>query len=217
MPALTTIALTCPSCGNEFISEAMDWYELPGRKHTDFHLQATGLQPLPYDVHLCVRCGFAGNEMAFKEPQDVSYSVRRHLWDEITPRISMTEPAASDKYDCAAKVASWDGADARTLADLWLRAAWCCVDEGDVEAERYYRRLAASHFAESLESYDGVPREDRAAIAYLVGELWRRIGDQARATEWFDRVAIEVDEPCEQRWIVELARQQRDEPREWIT
>jgi uncharacterized protein len=216
MPALTTITLTCPSCGNEFASEAMDWYELPGRKHTDFHLQATGIQPLPYDVHLCARCGYAGPEAAFTDLDEVSYDVRRHLWNEITPRISVMTPTASDKYECAAKVAEWAGASAITVADVWLRAAWCCVDEEDVEAERYYRRHAAARFAEALDGYDEIPREERAGITYLVGELWRRIGDRARATDWFDRVALEVTDPDAQQWIVELARQQRDDPKDWI-
>jgi uncharacterized protein (DUF2225 family) len=216
MPALTTIVLTCPSCGIEFHSEALDAYELPDRKHTDFHMQAAGIQPLPYGVHLCVRCGFAGSEVAFTDPEEVSSEVRRHLWDEVTPRISVMEPSASDKYDCAAKVASWAGAPAHVVGDLWLRAAWCCVDEQDVEAERYYRRLAAARFAESLAGYDDVPRAERAVVTYLVGELWRRIGDRARANAWFNRVAQEITEPRDQRWIIELARQQRDDPREWI-
>jgi hypothetical protein len=29
---------------------------------------------------------------------------------------------------------------------------------------------------EALESYDGVPQEERAILVYLVGELWWRIG-----------------------------------------
>jgi uncharacterized protein len=216
MPAVTLIGLTCPSCGYEFTSEAMDWYELPGRKHTDFHLQATGAQPLPYEVHLCIRCGFAGAEAAFTGEREVSFGVRRHILDEITPRLAETEPAASDKYDCAAKIALWDAAGDRIVADLWLRAAWCCVDEGDIEAERYYRRLAVQHFMDALESYDAIPRDERAVVTYLVGELWRRIGNEQRATEWFDRVGIEVDDPARERWLLELARQQRDCPREWI-
>jgi uncharacterized protein (DUF2225 family) len=195
----------------------MDWYELPGRKHTDFHLRATGLQPLPYDVHLCIRCGYAGCESAFTMLHDVSADIRRHLWSELTPRIAvMVAPTPSDKYDCAAKVAEWAGAPAMLVADLWLRAAWCCLDEADSEAERYYRRLAVTRFSGALEGYDEVPRDERAVITYLVGELWRRIGDSARAAEWFGHVALEVTDAASQQWIVDLARQQRDEPREWL-
>ena len=36
-----------------------------------------------------------------------------------------------------------------------MRAAWCCVDEHDVEAERYFRRKAAWKFEVMLLSFDG--------------------------------------------------------------
>ena len=74
-------------------------------------------------------------------------------------------------------------ADLRKLTDLLLRAAWCCVDEGDSEAERFFRRKAAWKFEEALGSFDGVGREERAVLTYLVGELWRRIGDLRFETE----------------------------------
>ncbi|HEX2716360.1 MAG TPA: DUF2225 domain-containing protein, partial [Gemmatimonadaceae bacterium] len=71
-------------------------------------------------------------------------------------------------------------------------------------------------FEESLASFDGVPREERAVLTYLVGELWRRVGDVARAGEWFELVAEEIVDPQTQRWIIDAARQQRDCPREWF-
>jgi hypothetical protein len=54
-------------------------------------------------------------------------------------------------------------------------------------------------------------------INYLVGELWRRIGDAALAEAWFDRVRTEVVDGEAQQWIVEAADQQRDCPREWFS
>jgi hypothetical protein len=50
-----------------------------------------------------------------------------------------------------------------------------------------------------------------------VGELWRRVGDDAQAAQWFNRVAAEVTEPPAQRWVLEVAEQQRVQPREWFT
>jgi hypothetical protein len=98
----------------------------------------------------------------------------------------------------------------RHVADLLLRAAWCCVDEADTEAERFFRRKAAWKFEEALSSYDGVAREERAVLTYLVGELWRRVGDVRQATAWFDRVSGEITEVATQQWVQDAARQQRD-------
>jgi hypothetical protein len=53
-------------------------------------------------------------------------------------------------------------------------------------------------------------------LSYLVGELWRRVGDQKRAALWFNTVADEVTDQQTQRWIMDAARQQRDCPREWF-
>ena len=102
------------------------------------------------------------------------------------------------------------------MADLLLRASWCCVDEGDIEAERFFRRKAAWMFEHALESYDGVAQEERAVLTYLVGELWRRVGDARLASAWFNRVETEVSDPSTQQWVIDAARQQRDCPREWF-
>ena len=96
-----------------------------------------------------------------------------------------------------------------------MRAAWCCVDEFDTEAERYFRRKAAWRFAEALASYDGVPPLERPVLTYLVGELWRRIGDLTQAESWFLQVADEVTDPEAQQWVLDAAETQRTAPKEW--
>ena len=90
------------------------------------------------------------------------------------------------------------------------------MDEGDIEAERFFRRKASWMFERALESYDGVAREERAVLTYQVGELWRRVGDTRAATVWFNRVEGEVSDQSTQQWVIDAARQQRDCPREWF-
>ena len=216
MTTLRPIQLTCPICSNRFSSQAVLSTNSFGGKRTDFHERAAGTQPLPYFVHLCSRCGYAGSERDFGEEADVSPILKEHVWDELAPRVSGGAVLGSEKYEAAAKVAIWQGCEPRRIADLFLRAAWCCVDEGDVEAERYFRRHAAWMFERALASFDGVERDERAVLTYLVGELWRRVGDLAQAMAWFDRVAGEVINPHSQQWVIEAARQQRDCPREWF-
>jgi uncharacterized protein (DUF2225 family) len=187
-----------------------------GGKRTDFHERAAGAQPLPFFIHVCSRCGYAGSERDFGDEAEVSPLLKEHVWDELAPRLATGSYAGSDKYEAAAKVAIWQGAEPRRIADLLLRAAWCCVDEGDIEAERYFRRHAAWMFERALASFDGVDREERAVLTYLVGELWRRIGDDGKASEWFDCVDAEIVTPETQQWVLDAARQQRDCPREWF-
>ena len=216
MTTLQQIDLRCPICDTRFRSQAVVSTNSFGGKRTDFHERAAGTQPLPYLVHMCNRCGYAGSERDFTEEAEVTPTLKEHVWNELAPILACGNVAGSEKYEAAAKVAEWQNLEPRHVADLLLRAAWCCVDEGDVEAERYFRRKAAWKFEEALESFDGVAREERAVLTYLVGELWRRIGDNAKAAEWFNQVAGEVIDSQSQRWVIEAARQQRDCPREWF-
>jgi uncharacterized protein (DUF2225 family) len=216
MTTLRQIELTCPICFNRFSSQAVLSTNSFGGKRTDFHERAVGAQPLPYFIHMCSRCGYTGSERDFGEEAEVSPLLKEHVWDELAPKLPPGTASGSDKYEFAAKVAIWQGAEPRRIADLLLRAAWCCVDEGDIEAERYFRRHAAWMFEKALASYDGVERDERAVLTYLVGELWRRAGDTKQATEWFDRVPGEITNAQSQQWITEAARQQRDHPREWF-
>ena len=216
MTTLNLIELTCPVCENAFRSQTVVATNAFGGKRTDFHERAAGMQPLPYFVHMCTHCGYAGVERDFNEQIDLGDEIRDRVWSDLATALLRELPSGSLKYDHAAKVAEWQGNDPRYLADLYLRAAWCCVDERDIEAERYFRRKAAARFAEALEQFDGVAIEERAVITYLIGELWRRIGNDDRALEWFDKVPDEVTEPVAQAWVLEVAQQQRESPREWF-
>lgn len=226
MTTLQQIELQCPVCETRFRSQAVVSTNSFGGKRTDFHERAAGTQPLPYLVHMCQHCGYTGAERDFTDEADVTPFVREHVWTELAPQFAQAAVAVgpptrlqitgSAKYEAAAKVAEWQELEPRHVADLLLRAAWCCVDEGDIEAERFFRRKAAWAFASALDGFDGVAREERAVLTYLVGELWRRVGDRAQAWTWFDRVAGEVVDGSTQQWVIDAARQQRECPREWF-
>lgn len=215
MTVLQQIDLRCPVCDNRFRSQAVVSTNSFGGKRTDFHERAAGTQPLPYLVHTCVRCGYSGAERDFSEEAEVSPFLREHVMNELAPQLS-EQMTGSEKYEAAAKIAEWQGLEPRHVADLLLRAAWCCVDEGDIEAERYFRRKAAWAFEGALAGWDGVAREERAVLTYLVGELWRRVGDPVRSAEWLARVPDEILDSSTQQWVMDAARQQAECPREWF-
>jgi uncharacterized protein (DUF2225 family) len=228
MTTLQRIELQCPVCDTRFSSQAVVATNAFGGKRTDFHERAAGTQPLPYLVHMCSRCGYTGAERDFADEAEPSPLLKEHVWNELAPVLTCAgggghdgggdaaQVAGSAKYEAAAKVAEWQSMEPRYIADFYLRAAWCCVDEGDTEAERFFRRKAAWTFERALSTFDGVVREERAVLTYLIGELWRRIGDLRLADAWFVRVPDEVIDAVAQRWVLEAARQQRDNPREWF-
>src|SRR5919109_75012 len=107
MTTLKHIELTCPICANRFSSQAVLSTNRSGSKRTDFHERAAGAQPLPYFIHLCSRCGYAGSERDFGEEAEVSPLLKEHVWDELAPKITTGAVSGSDKYEFAAKVATW--------------------------------------------------------------------------------------------------------------
>src|SRR5918911_1225387 len=88
MTTLRQIELTCPICFNRFSSQAVLSTNSFGGKRTDFHERAAGAQPLPYFIHLCSRCGYAGSERDFGEEAEVSPTLKEHVWDELAPRLA---------------------------------------------------------------------------------------------------------------------------------
>lgn len=216
MTTLELIDLTCPVCTTEFRSQSVVATEGCGGKRTDFHEHVMGMQPLPFFMHMCTQCGYAGVMADFAEGVLIGTEVQERVWQELKPALERELPTGSLKYQHAALIAEWQGCEPRYLADLYLRAAWCCVEENDIEAERYFRRKAVSNFIEALTDFGSVPSEERAVLTYLIGELWRRIGDEYEAAHWFDRVMTEITNPAEQGWVLLTAYQQKTDPLEWF-
>jgi len=217
MTTVQDITLQCPVCGTWFASQTMPEAAEAGaaRTATDFQRRVSGPDPLAFQVHLCAGCGFAGAEEEFAS-DPVAGASAAALTGRDGALTTCATATGSEKYEAAAAVLERRAAAPRAIADLLLRAAWCCVGEKDVEAERYFRRQAAWAFERALGGYDGVARSDRAVLTYLIGELWRRAGDRTRAWAWFDRVEAEAADSITQGWIVTLASQQRERPREWL-
>jgi hypothetical protein len=71
-------------------------------------------------------------------------------------------------------------------------------------------------FEKALSRYDGVAGDERAVLTYLVGELWRRIGDLSQAGVWFDKVSDEIIDEASQHWVLAAAEQQQTDPQEWF-
>ena len=138
MTTLNHIELACPICTTAFRSQTVVNTNAFGGKRTDFHERAAGMQPLPFFVHLCTTCGFAGVERDFCEEIQLEEETRERVLFELAPIMApimaRESPTGSLKYEHAARVAEWQGAEPRYLADLFLRAAWCAVDEDDTAA-----------------------------------------------------------------------------------
>jgi len=193
--------LRCPVCATTFETIAVVRNETHSAGSIETTPEYMAIAMLPFLIHVCRRCGYAGDVEAFAKDVKIPRDVRARVWAELAPKLApsvripamlLTAPG-SEKHEGAAKVAEWRRAKALTIAELWIRAARCAIDEDDLEAERYYARFAARWFAEALERNE-VALQERASIIYGLGELWLHLGDVRRANCWFQRVPAEVPE-----------------------
>jgi uncharacterized protein (DUF2225 family) len=203
----------CPCCDAEVKVRVLTSPNTFGGQHTDFHSVAVGFPPLPIMMNTCPNCGFSGYERAFLEPVPLSAELRAHIERELTPQVRLAPPNGGKRYEFAARISQWQGAPALQTADLYLRAAWCCVDEGTPAEEIDYRLAAIDYFQQALANGDISPQHE-PNITYLIGELYRRVGDEKPAQEWFNKVIERAESDPTWKGIAEAAAQQRDNPRE---
>ncbi|MBM3239855.1 DUF2225 domain-containing protein [Candidatus Poribacteria bacterium] len=209
------IELKCPCCNTKFESRSL-MSTTVGFKETDFHPISLGFQALPLYIHTCTHCGFTGLLGDFEKPKKISNQLAKRISNEIGPLVRDGLPDGGTRYEFAARIAEWQGKDPETIANLYLHAAWCCVDERDMENESIYRLSAIEYFKRALDEEGCLSDDSRTTVTYLIGELYRRVGEIELAHEWFNRVISESDSDEAKQKIVALAKQQKDNPKNML-
>ena len=218
--------LCCPICDNSFSSFIVNEEDFmySEERDTDFHQRTPEKeQPLQHLVHTCTKCGYTDEGKGFSDDQWISDGDKNEIMESLKiltqGKNEFGNPSGSLKFELAARV-EWSrngDQNPESLATYFLRAAWCCMDEEDLEAEWYFRRKAAMMFEEALMKTNCVFPNARAELTYLIGELWRRCGEEILATKWFDRVESEIVDYNNQEFIRLLTDQQKNRPVQWST
>jgi len=191
----------------------MSWNNC-GAMSTDLHQRAAGIQPLPHFIYTCPQCGYTADSNGFdlrkidkKLQQLIKENLRSFAKDERIPGYV--------KYDFAARIATWKNECDFAIGDLYLKAAWSCNDCRERKKEKFYRCKAVEYFEKAIEAEE-VSGQELILCCYLIAENNRRNGKTEIARQWFDRT-ISLAEPTSMREFIELAIQQRDFPKEYIT
>jgi uncharacterized protein (DUF2225 family) len=201
-------SFTCPIDGEVFEEEVVVSSNRVGT-HTDFRPMVMGVFAIAHEVHACPKCGFAGYEDDFSAEHDDDF--KAWVLSELGKELATGPLEGGLKHVLAARCAERRGGSAQALANLYIRGAWCASGEDTPKIEARCRREATRFLAEALESKEVEARE-RANATYLVGELFRRLGDTKSAATWFDKVAAEIVDHEEQAWILDAATTQKTNP-----
>ncbi|MBE9143933.1 DUF2225 domain-containing protein [Planktothrix mougeotii] len=210
---MTTVmeeTVNCPCCHRKITILDLGSTNSFGRQYTDFHSQTMGYAPMPILMNTCPDCGFSGYNKDFKNPLDET--LKSQICTVITPLCQVETLNAGRRYELYGKIRQLAGDNVWELGNNYLQGAWAAFDEG-TDNEAYLRRLALEYFREALVQ-NLVPLEQEATITYLIGELYRRIGEIEAANTWFNKVIqrAQTDESWQQ--MAQFATQQRDHPQE---
>ena len=215
MTTVGRISLICPCCGTEFDGRTIYSTNTFGGKTTDFHGRAVGAEPLHYIISTCTSCGFTDYSGTWPDKADLKPETLERVNKEIKPLAGGEGLDGSLRYRFLALIAESEGRGEVAVADAYLKAAWLATEEsGHTDIEMQCRRLAIEHFEKGLLDMERTD-ERYLTLTYLVGELYRRIGERDRANEWFDKV-IRIAQPSDPDWVTEIARQQRTDPKEFF-
>lgn len=210
MTTFYDITVNCPCCNeNVKIRRLMSTNSLGG-KYTDFHEQTIGDAPIPILMNTCPNCGFSGYAKDFESPLDEN--LKSQICTVISPLCQLETLNAGRRYELYAEIRKLVGDNIWELANIYLEGAWAAFDEGTAN-EAYLRRLALDHFREAL-AQNLVPVEQEALITYLIGELYRRIGELDAAHTWFNKVILRAETDESWQEIARFATQQRDNPKQ---
>lgn len=201
----------CPVCNEKLKVEHLGSTNTFGGQDTDFRSHAAGFDPLHIVIAMCEHCGYSDFSHSFAQ-QQFSEAEKQAIRSVVELSGEKTIPS-SLKYRNAARIAIIMSEKSELIANLYLRAAWSAADEKKPEGEIESRKLAIDYFQKALEKKE-IPQGNEAVIQYLIGELYRRIGDSAKAREYFDSVLAYANLDAKLNWLKPVAEQQRDNPQD---
>lgn len=212
MTTFRTVEGNCPICNHTVTIQQITSTNTFGGQDTDFRSHAVGFDPVHIMIASCSNCGYSDFNNFFYKPRPLSDEVKQLIRDHLSP-LPEDQITPDVAYRHAAQIAIWRDAPNEEIASLFLRAAWCAADLNNVEDEIDSRKRAVAYFERALDN-DEIMALQLPSITYLIGELYRRVGDIETARGWFEKVMAMEDLNERLAWLRPAAQQQRDDPKE---
>lgn len=199
---------TCSLCKNEFTHKRVRFSRIRIKQvDTDFCTHYHGENPSYYSVIVCPFCGFTFTEVTSKikiqEKETIlNFLKDNRLEDDFTgPR---NHQLALKAFQRAIKLGESRGERNQVMGNLCLHTAWIYRFMGDEEQEKQYLEKGLDYFLRfyELDSQSG----SLAKVLYIIGELYRRLGNNTKAVFWFGRIIN--DKSINDAGIIRKAREQ---------
>ncbi|WP_400164266.1 DUF2225 domain-containing protein [Brevibacillus sp. TJ4] len=195
--ALYDKTVTCPHCETPFTTKRIRSGSLTvAHRDSDFctHFKEQALNPILYSVSVCPQCGFAFNDQFQKT---LTLSQAQEVQQKITAKWTPKEFGsvrqrieAIVSYKLAIFAAELTNQPHSVKAGLYLRLAWLYRFEANEAEEIRFIRMAAAEYEESYIHSDYMRTDKEMSevrLMYLLGELYRRLGEFDQAIRYFGK------------------------------
>ncbi|MCM3338882.1 DUF2225 domain-containing protein [Paenibacillus sp. MER TA 81-3] len=190
---LYLLQVECPYCKNTFQSSRVrSRFKKPIHIDSDFcpHFGEDKVNPDFYVVRVCPECGCASTENSLKQwlpthRKDFEEVVASQ-WKSREYAGERTWEQALETYKLALLTAQTIGESKRVVAGLLHHIAWLYRYRNDTKNELRYLRFALDSYISVFE-HEWRDQND-ARLIYIIGELYRRLGELNEAAKCFGRI-----------------------------
>jgi uncharacterized protein len=163
-------------------------------RDTDFMTLYGEPNPIFYDAWMCVSCGYTAlssrfNTINSKQITQVKQGITsKWKFNKIYSPVYTVENAIEMHQMALLNAVTIQAKDSEK-AMICLKLSWLYRIKKDEQNEKKFQYHAQLGFVKALE-YERFPifGLDETSLEYLVGELYRRLGDNSNALLWFSRV-----------------------------
>ncbi len=184
----------CPVCGKEISVTKVRSRIISVKTDDDFCVHYKDFNPYYYTIWICEKCGYAADENHFTGHMHPKHQelIRNFLNERkisLEHREERTLAEAVRSYKLAIFFAELISASAGHIAGLYLKLAWIYREDEDKEKEDEALAKAVVYYDKSLstERYPIGNMTDNMVI-YLIGAIYKRIGNYESATQYLSRV-----------------------------
>lgn len=189
--------VSCPVCSNTFITNNYRTKSLTVlKKEDDFHEIYGVINPIAFDIWVCPECLYAAKKEDYE-------TINPEVLERIAKDKSARKKTAGDldfnlvrdydtgimSYRLAFMCYQYRKATFAFIGSLHLKCAWLAREKGDTVLEKMELKKVIENYETAFSIGEKISGQiSEIGVLYLIGELYRRLGDSATAAKYLMKV-----------------------------
>lgn len=196
----------CPYCNKKFTVTLMGSMSTFG-SYKDY--QKHGAIGTYYELLIksCPRCKYSGYYREFDKPRDFTSGLRDSIQSTLD-KYKVVKITDNVECEIAADLYKLYGESNDAIANLYLCASYILkFDSIQYDLRKQYQNYTIEYLKLAKGANEYEKDETYAVIDYLIGELYRRVGEFEQSIKYFDMASQNKNRPD---WIDEVIMEQKE-------